>query len=282
MIGGSFALAARRAGIADRITGWDAKSVLDEACARGVIDSAEEAFGAGAVCSADLVYLAAPVGAIAGFLRTRASSLKAGAIVTDAGSTKREICRVANEALSSEVHFVGGHPMAGSEQTGVEFADANLFGGATYALIADDKSVSKAVSVVGEVVRDIGAIPITLTAEIHDRVAARVSHTPQMVSTALALMVARTVEPEKLLLAGSGFAEMTRLAESRWSIWEDICRTNADEIGAGMDEMISEMETVRAAVSTGDLSQLGEMFEAAADIMRRLHDQRKRRVDQDN
>jgi prephenate dehydrogenase len=99
LIGGSFALAARRAGIAQRITGWDRKEVLGRARARGVIDGIEDAFGSGGVCEADLVYLAAPVGAIVSFLRTRGNSLKTGAIITDAGSTKREICRVAREAL---------------------------------------------------------------------------------------------------------------------------------------------------------------------------------------
>src|SRR6266481_4307943 len=127
LIGGSFALAVRRAGVCERITGWDRKNVLDQAIARGVIDGMENAFESGAVSEADLVYLAAPVGAILGFLRTRSKSFKPGTIVTDAGSTKREICRVAREALPHEVSFVGGHPMAGSERTGADFADADLF-----------------------------------------------------------------------------------------------------------------------------------------------------------
>src|SRR5881396_2262200 len=127
LIGGSFALAARRAGIAERITGWDTREVLDEACARGVIDAPEASFASSGVCDADLVYLAAPVGAILSVLRTHGDSFKAGAIVTDAGSTKREVCRVAREALPSRVSFVGGHPMAGSHRTGLEHADADLF-----------------------------------------------------------------------------------------------------------------------------------------------------------
>ncbi|MEK6320496.1 MAG: prephenate dehydrogenase/arogenate dehydrogenase family protein [Acidobacteriota bacterium] len=272
LIGGSFALAARRAGIAERITGWDRKEALDEACARGVIDGVEDAFDSARASEADLVYLAAPVGAILSFIRTRRKSLKSGAIVTDAGSTKRQICRVAREALPREVAFVGGHPMAGSERTGVEFADADLFRGAAYALVTDDSVNPDALRAVTQLVRSIGAAPIALTAEEHDRIAARISHTPQMLSTALALAVARTGEAKTLALAGSGFVEMTRLAESRWSVWEDICRTNADEIASALDETIAEIEAVRAAISSADLSGLSEMFDAAGSLMRRFHD----------
>jgi prephenate dehydrogenase len=272
LIGGSFALAARRAGIAERITGWDRKEALDKARDIGAIDGVEDAFDSDRASGADLVYLAAPVGAIVSFLRKRGKSLKRGAIVTDAGSTKREICRVALEALPRNVAFVGGHPMAGSERTGVEFADANLFQGAGYALVTNDDVDSDALRAVTQVVRSIGATPIALSAEEHDRIAARISHSPQMLSTALALAVARRCEAGTLALAGSGFAEMTRLAESRWSVWEDICRTNADEISAALDETIAEIEAVRAAISSGDLASLCEMFDSAGSLMRRFRD----------
>lgn len=268
LIGGSFALAARRAGIAERITGWDKKEVLDEAQARGIIDGVEDSFDSGRVSDADLVYLAAPVGGILSFLRTRASSLKPGAIVTDAGSTKREICRVAREALPRQVAFVGGHPMAGSEKSSARFADADLFRGAAYVLIADERAALDAVSAVSEVVASLGATPIRLTAAQHDRIAARVSHAPQMLSTALALAVARSAENETAALGGSGLADMTRLAESSWSVWKDICRTNADEIASALDETISEIEAVRVAISGGDFSSLSEMFEAAGELTR--------------
>jgi prephenate dehydrogenase len=275
LIGGSVALAARRAGVAERISGWDTSSeVLSAARERGVIDGVEESFHAGRASDADLVYLAAPVGAILSFLRTSGNLLKPGAIVTDAGSTKREICRAARAALPREVAFVGGHPMAGSERAGVEFADADLFRGAAYAMIVDESANSDSARVVGELVSSIGAIPVKLTAEQHDRIVARISHTPQMLSTALALAVARTRGAETLALAGSGLVEMTRLAESSWSVWEDICRTNADEIAAALDETIAEIEAVRVAVLSGDSSGLSDMFGAAGKLIDRLHDQR--------
>jgi prephenate dehydrogenase len=270
LIGGSFALAARRAGIAERITGWDCKEVLDEACARGVIDGGEGSFDSGGLCDAELVYLAAPVGAILSLLRTRGKLFKAGAIVTDAGSTKREICRVAREALPSRVSFVGGHPMAGSHKAGIEHADADLFRGAPYALVVEDFKAesSTARRVVEEVARAIGARPVTLTAEEHDRVVARVSHAPQLLATALACAVARHRTEADLQLAGSGFSEMVRLAASRWSMWEDICRTNADEIAVALDEVISEMEAARSSIASGDFDGVGAAFEKANDLVR--------------
>ena len=264
LIGGSFALAARRAGIGERITGWDNREVLDEACARGVIDAAEASFETGGVCDADLVYLAAPVGAILSVLRTRGNSFKAGAIVTDAGSTKREICRVAREALASSVSFVGGHPMAGSHRAGLEHADADLFQGAPYALVIDEAKdeSSSALRVVEEIVRGIGAGPVKLTAEEHDRAVARVSHAPQLLATALACAVARRNGAD-LLLAGSGFSEMVRLAASRWSVWEDICRTNSDEITLALDEVIGEIEAARSSITSGDFDGVGAVFDEA-------------------
>jgi prephenate dehydrogenase len=275
LIGGSFALAARRAGIADRITGLDSKDVIDRARARGVIDDGGESLEEAHADEADLVYLAAPVRAIVSFLRTRGDALKPSAIVTDAGSTKREICRAARESLPG-AHFVGGHPMAGSERAGVEFAEANLFRGAPYALIADDNRTSD-LRMMAEVVESIGAHPIILTAEQHDRIAARISHVPQLLSTALALAVAKAPESETLTMAGTGFAEVARLAESRWSVWEDICRTNADEIASALDEAISEIEAVQAGVMSGDFSALGEMFDKAAELMRHFHDLKRDR-----
>jgi prephenate dehydrogenase len=274
LIGGSFALAARRAGIADRISGWDSKRVLDQACERGVIDGVESSFSAGRVSEADLIYLAAPVRAIIGFLRTRGSSLKPGAIITDAGSTKREVCRAAREALPEHVSFVGGHPMAGSHNSGVEYAEADLFREAPYALVVDESNDGSiaAARLIADIVHGIGARPVMLTAEEHDRAVARLSHAPQLLATALACRV----NEADLTLAGGGFTEMARLAASRWSVWEDICRTNADEITSALDEVIGEMEAVRSSISSGDFAAVGAAFGKANGLMGRFQSPSKR------
>ncbi|HEX8090699.1 MAG TPA: prephenate dehydrogenase/arogenate dehydrogenase family protein [Blastocatellia bacterium] len=278
LIGGSFALAARRAKIAGRITGWDNEANLESARARGVIDDVEESLRSDEIIGADLVYLAAPVGAIIDFLRTRGGLLKPGAIVTDAGSTKREICRAARESLPREVLFVGGHPMAGSQKAGVEFASDHLFRGAPYAIIheavdeagAFDAARREALDSIIELVEAIEARPVVLTALRHDELVAMVSHAPQLLATALALACARPGGERALTLAGSGFSDMTRLAESRWSVWEDICRTNSDEIAASLAEVAAQVRRLQAAMSSGDFATVREAFRAANDFMQQL------------
>ncbi|HEY8458894.1 MAG TPA: prephenate dehydrogenase/arogenate dehydrogenase family protein, partial [Blastocatellia bacterium] len=135
LIGGSFALALRRAGFTGRITACGGSRSPRLAVERGIVDAVEESFDRGEVCEADLIYLAAPIGGIIDFLRTSSDRVKPGAIVTDAGSTKVEICRVAERTLPPAVTFIGGHPMAGGENAGVQYARADLFENATYALM---------------------------------------------------------------------------------------------------------------------------------------------------
>ncbi|HMG34805.1 MAG TPA: prephenate dehydrogenase/arogenate dehydrogenase family protein [Blastocatellia bacterium] len=281
LIGGSFALCARKNGLADLITGWDHPEVLAEACTSGVIDAVEDTFEHGEVSDADLIYLAAPVGQIETFLKGCERSLKPGAIVTDAGSTKRDICRIARQSLGKDVAFVGGHPMAGSHNSGLQHATADLFNGASYAVVSDEAAgaqgdlQSDAVRVVVEIVQRLGAHPVLMTADQHDRAVARISHAPQLLSTALALAVAWAGEEEAFEVAGSGFLEMTRLAQSHWSVWEDICKSNADEITASLDEVLGEIEAIKKAVQLGDLNTLHDMFDAANDVIRRFHEEKE-------
>ncbi len=282
LIGGSFALALKRERLAERITAWDNDETIREASRRGIIDGAEPAFGSGQTSDADFIYLAAPVGAIINFLVNRGGLLRPGAIVTDAGSTKREICEAAREKLSGAVHFVGGHPMAGSHKRGIHHADADLFSDAPYAIIPCeemntlDEPRAQAVNTVIEVVSRIGGRPIVLTAEEHDQIVARVSHAPQLISTALAVMAAGSSEEKNIALAGSGFTDMTRLAASDWSVWEDICRTNGDEIACALDVLSESIESAREAIRSGDLAKVREAFSAANRFMNRLQAERGR------
>jgi prephenate dehydrogenase len=268
LIGGSFAMAVRRAGLVDRITGWGGKRSLAIALHGGVIDGIEDAFDKGEVSNADLVYLAAPVNGILDFLRRRGNLVKPGAVVTDAGSTKRAICRMA-ESLPSSVHFVGGHPMAGSHRVGVEFARADLFDQAPYAIVSNSEE-GTAPSAIAEVARAIGAWPLMISAEQHDRVVARISHAPQLLSTALALATAESVDRDSTRLSGPGLADMTRLAESPWSIWSDICETNADEIAEALAEIVPKIEWMRLAVASRDSAAMSDAFQKANEFSHRF------------
>ena len=274
LIGGSFALAARRAGVARKITGYDTSDAVEYALAHNIINEVEEAFYDGKESEADLVYLATPVRAIIDFLSSRARQLKRGAIVTDAGSTKREILIAARQSLTEEVYFIGGHPMAGSHRTGIESASADIFLNAPYAVVTDDegdlagRNYSVALDAFLDVVRAIGSRPVLTTPARHDRVVARVSHMPQLISTALAVAVAKKREGHEL--SGAGFADMTRLAGSSWSIWEDICRTNADEISSALEEVILEIESIRDSLAEGRLSTLARTFDQANELTEAL------------
>src|SRR6185436_4027582 len=131
----------------------------------------------------------------------RGKLIKPGAIVTDAGSTKREICRAAHASLPPKVHFVGGHPMAGSHRAGIEFARADLFEDAPYAIVSSEEA-EDAVSIFSEVVQAIGARLVITTAGHHDRVVARISHAPQLLSTALAVATEDSIGQESSRMAG--------------------------------------------------------------------------------
>jgi prephenate dehydrogenase len=280
LIGGSFALAVRRANLAERITAWDTSDALDKALASGVIDAPEEAFEAGRVCAAELIYLAAPVGAIIHFLLRRRAQVKSGAIVTDAGSTKREICRAAREGLADGVHFIGGHPMAGSQHRGFEYASGDLFRGAPYALVADDESdpsdeaQAEALKRVQRLIEAIGGRPVIITAARHDRAVARISQAPQLIATALAIAVAESGDTDALTLAGSGFADMTRLAASHWSVWEDILRTNGDEISRALVDFSRSLEVARMAMAANNAASMQEAFRAANEFIRRVNEKK--------
>jgi prephenate dehydrogenase len=265
LIGGSFALAAKQAGLCDRITGCGDKKFLEAALAHQVIEGVDEAFEKNEPSDADFIFLAAPVGAIIDFLKEKGSLIQAGAIVTDAGSAKREICKAAKDYLPANVKFVGGHPMAGSHKVGVEFANADLFKKAPYAIVVDDEKAAAddAIATVSGVVEAIGGRVLQLTAAEHDEISARISHAPQMISTALTNAVAKFDNVKAKQLAGSGFQEMTRLAKSSWSVWEDIVEANADEIAKALSEVILELQAVRDSITNKDLTELQKAFEKA-------------------
>ncbi|HJU54655.1 MAG TPA: prephenate dehydrogenase/arogenate dehydrogenase family protein [Pyrinomonadaceae bacterium] len=270
LVGASFALALRRAGLCERIAGWDSStSVLDEALARGVIDEVDGALGEGAVSSSDLIYLAMPVREIINFLREQGAKVKPGALMTDAGSTKREVCRAACAAVPQDRQFVGGHPVAGHHMGGLAHARADLFEGASYVLIKEeDARPLPALEVLTEAIERLGARVRLLTAREHDRAMAIVSHAPQLVSSALAAVL-REQENRAALenLAGAGYRDMTRLASSPWPIWRDILATNPSEIADAVDALAAKLSAVSAELreyaerGAGELNVMRELFE---------------------
>jgi prephenate dehydrogenase len=280
LIGGSFALALRRAGFTGRITACGGKRSPKLAVERGVVDAIEESFDLGEVCEADLIYLAAPIGAIIDFLRTKSKQVRPGAIVTDAGSAKVEICRVARASLPSGVTFIGGHPMAGGEHTGVEYARADLFDRATYALMTEQGIDEIQFSRFRSIVESIGARVLIAEPEAHDAAVALISHLPQLVASALASLLSAERDGEVAdrglaqRLAATGWRDMTRLADSAWSVWRDICLTNQPNISNALGSLIAELQSLKDALDARDFNRARELFaEANASVaaQRALH-----------
>jgi prephenate dehydrogenase len=262
LIGGSFALALRRAGYSGRIAAYGGRRSPRIALERGVVNDIETSFDRGEVCDADLVYLAAPIGGIIDFLHTRSTQIKRGALVTDAGSTKREICLVAKESIPEGVHFIGGHPMAGSEQTGVEYARADLFDRATYVLMeGGDENRLRSLKAT---IEGIGARVLLTEPEAHDQAVALVSHLPQLVASSLAALHL-AVEDHELSqrMAATGWLDMTRLAGSSWKIWRDIILTNQTNISDRLGLLIADLQSLKDALDARDLNRARELFEEA-------------------
>jgi len=269
LIGGSFALALRRAGFAGRITACGGSRSPSLAVERGVVDAVEESFERDEVCEADLIYLAAPIGGIIDFLRTRSKQIRPCATVTDAGSTKVEICRMAARLLPASVTFIGGHPMAGAENTGVQYARADLFDHATYALMVGQGTDEAEFDRFRSLVESLGARVLLTSPEAHDAAVALISHLPQLVASALASLLRpeRDVEvADRALartLAATGWRDMTRLAGSAWSVWRDICLTNQPNISNTLGSLIAELQSLKDALDARDFNWLRELFAEA-------------------
>lgn len=283
LLGGSFALALRRAGFTGRITACGGSRGPRLAVERGLADAIEESFERGEVCEADLIYLAAPIGGIIDFLKSKGRQLKPGAMVTDAGSTKAEICRVARESLPAGVAFIGGHPMAGSENTGVEYACADLFDRATWALMNQHTATDEQFAQLKALIEEIGARPVITAPEQHDAAVALISHLPQLVASTLAGLLLDGHSPDTTdtdlarRLAATGWRDMTRLAGSSWSVWRDIVLTNQPHITAALDSMIGELQTLKEALETRDFNHARELFTQAnnsVEAFRQQHYQR--------
>ena len=268
LIGASFALALRRSGVCAQIAGWDSSgSELDEAVRTGVIDEVDDAFASDGVSSSDLIYLAMPVGEIIEFLRERGQQVGPGSVITDAGSTKVEICSAARLHLSEAQQFVGGHPVAGSHLQGLAHARSDLFAGAPYVLITDGGPDQRhAHSRLKETLELLGARVTHMTAAEHDRVMALISHLPQIVSSALAAVNRDQPDAEALVsLSGTGYRDMTRLAASSWSMWGDILATNSRETVSAIDALVEKLTAVR-----NELCHNLERVDSELTITRRL------------
>jgi prephenate dehydrogenase len=265
LIGGSFGLALRRRKFAGRIVGCDRESALKRAKMCGVIDNGFVE-PADAVRGSQLVVLATPVLAIVDLIGRLGPALPASTLLTDVGSTKAAVAQQALKVFGKNAgkRFLAGHPMAGKESSGVEFADAELFKNAVWFLTplpGQNLHEGLFAEFVGWI-DQIGARVAMLPAEDHDRLCAWISHVPQMISTALAAALVDEFGEEAPLLPAGGRAlrEMTRISSSPYSMWRDIAISNKKNIEDALFKVEQRLAHIRENLAT---RQLAEEFEVA-------------------
>jgi len=261
LLGGSWALALRRAGFRGRIVGVDPDPRAVAALDAGAVDELlARALRPGDLRAGDLAVLAAPVGVSTSLAAEIAETIPAGVVVTDVGSVKRAVCSAwATHTRPDGSQFVGGHPMAGSHRSGFAAARADLFDDVPYYLVAgqdaigDDPASARAGAKVVATVTALGARAVHVDPASHDRSVAVTSHVPQLLSWALDAVV-RDAIPE--LPGGPGLADMTRLAASDRRLWEDVLVANADELLQPLTDLIDRLAAARGALADLDHARL--------------------------
>ena len=260
LIGGSFALALKRAGAVAEVIGVGRRrETLERAQALGIIDGIGTA---ASVAGADLVLLAAPVAQTEALLRDIAPHLQPGTVVTDAGSTKSDVVQAARAALGDRIkQFVPGHPIAGREQNGPEAALPELYKGKKVVLTALPENADACVAKVASAWEQCGAIIHRLSAEEHDAVFAAVSHLPHLLAYALVDDIAARDNSARLFqYAASGFRDFTRIAGSSPEMWRDISLANRPALLAELDAYTAQLAQLRALLAASDGAGLEKIY----------------------
>ena len=265
LIGGSLGLALKAAKLTGiEIVGYD-KDTLAAGDARRLraVDKSERSLQR-AVRDARLVIIATPIMAIRGVMEEIAGELRENCVVTDTASTKAIVMEWASQLLPPTVSFVGGHPMAGKETSGVQNAEAKLFAGKPYCVIPAPEASEGAVGVVTGIVQLVGTQPFFIGADEHDRYVAAVSHLPLVLSTALFTLVRGSPAwPELSSLASSGFRDVTRLASTDAELSHDICLTNREGVLHWLDRAVEELRRYRELLQEGREEDLFKNFARA-------------------
>ncbi len=266
LIGGSIGLAARER-LEASVAGFDAsEEALRAALARGAIDRACGGL-AEAVCGAEAVFVAVPVGALPDTIGAVLAAAPAQCVVTDVGSTKRAVV-----AAHPGPRFVGGHPLAGAESAGVEHARADLFEGATWYLTPTSATSGMLYERLHRLLHGLGAAPAAIDPETHDEILATVSHLPHVLANVLVSQAAQALASggERLPATGPSFRDATRVAGAPSAIWTDIYVSNRDALASGIERAIAALGRVHDALRAGDADRVTAWNEQAALDRRRL------------
>ena len=256
LIGGSLARSLKRRGI--RIVGWDRPEVLEKATELGIID--EMNLDPVRACEgSDVIVLATPVGGIIDLIERLGPLLPETTLLTDVGSTKLEILSRARSVFGNALQkrFLGGHPMAGKERSGIEQSSAEIFQFSTWIFISENsgEDLSPLAQEYVQLIQSLVVRVVYLNAEQHDRLCAWISHLPQMVSTALAstLLEEAAGNPVVYDIGGRALREMTRIASSPYSMWRDVALTNAENIAEALHKLEQRIGHIRENLKTPEL-----------------------------
>ena len=262
LIGGSFSLALRKKKLCGHVVGAGRSPAnMKLALERGIVDSVETD-AAAAVRDADLVLIATPVAQFSEVMQAVAKTLKPGTIVSDAGSTKRDVVATARAALGGKIaQFIPAHPIAGAERSGAAAANAELYNGRRVVLAPLAENRKQDVETVAALWTAIGARVSRMTPEEHDQVFAAVSHLPHLLAYALVSDVSRRSNSAQLFgYAAGGFRDFTRIASSHPEMWRDICVANSDQLLKEVSLFSGELEKIRKFLETRDAASLEKLF----------------------
>lgn len=265
LIGGSFAMVLRKDGLASEFVGIGrGLPNLETAKRLGIVDSFTQNIGEG-VKDADLVIVAVPVLKIAETIKQAAPYLKPGCIVTDVGSVKGDVVKEVEPLIPQGVHFVPGHPIAGTEHSGAEAAFAELYIGRKCILTPTPKTDPEALDKVKRAWEATGAKVVVMDAASHDMILAAVSHLPHMIAYTLVNTVGDMEDAgvDALSYSAGGFKDFTRIASSSPEMWSDICAMNREQILNTIDSFRKRLDGLRALIEKQDLSSLKTEFERA-------------------
>jgi prephenate dehydrogenase len=277
LLGGSVGLALKKSGFAGQIVGCDRVPVLEQALKKGIVNSAQSDPIAAARGS-QIVLLATPVGAIIELIGRLGAALPPDVLLTDIGGTKTEIMAQAAKVFggSASPRFLGGHPMAGKEYSGVEMADADLFEGATW-FVTPSAGQKLDQGLIGDFlawIEKIGAHIGPIDAAEHDRLCGWISHLPQMISTGLAATLVEEFGEDASLLEAGGRAlrEMTRISASPYGIWRDVVLTNKKNVGEALLKIEQKLAHIRENLDTRRLEDEFERAHRLRKVSPRRHE----------
>ena len=265
LLGGSLGLAIKRRRLARRVEGYVRRVASVVECRKvRAVDRATEDLS-GAVTDADLVILCTPLAQMLPLVKQMLPALRRGAIVTDVGSVKVSVVKqIESLVAKAGAYFVGSHPMAGAEKTGVSAARANLFVGAVCVVTPTRKSNKAAVQKLERFWKSIGARPLILTPETHDALVSRSSHLPHVVAATLASHVLGPAQPKhQAALCANGFRDTTRIASGSPEMWRDIALANRRNLTKAVNALIADLRKLQRSLAKADAKAVTDFFETA-------------------